>query len=145
MKAWVFLLCIAASAQVADKANSGYKTESDRKGVARGLISKDRDKTQKPRELVAAMAIEPGMTVADIGTGAGYMLPFLSEAVGTSGHVIAEDVFPDFLAQAKQHAAESKLENIDFVLGKEKSAELPPAATDRILVLDAFHHFDYPK
>ena len=41
--------------------------------------------TQKPGELVATMGLQPGMTVADIGTGVGYMLPFLSQRVGTDG------------------------------------------------------------
>ena len=72
-------------AQVADKANSGYKTPEGREQVARSLIAPDRDAKQKPEELVKAMMIEPGMTVADIGTGAGYMLPFLSRAVGANG------------------------------------------------------------
>jgi len=143
MRSWLILICLSACAQVADQANSGYKTEQDRKSVARGLVSKDRDERQRPRELVAAMDVKPGMTVADVGTGAGYMLPFLSEAVGPSGRVIAEDLFPDFLQQARQHA--SGLKNVEFVLGSDHSAKLTPGSADRILVLDAFHHFDYPK
>ena len=53
---------------------------------------------QKPGELIRAMGLQPGMTVADIGTGIGYMLPFLSRRVGADGQVIAEDIFDDFLA-----------------------------------------------
>ena len=36
------------------------------------------------------------MTVADIGTGTGYMLPFLSHAVGANGKVFGEDIAPIF-------------------------------------------------
>jgi ubiquinone/menaquinone biosynthesis C-methylase UbiE len=105
----LFTICLTVSGQVADKANAGYRTESDRNSVAQSLGSADRDQRQKPRELVAAMAIKQGMTIADIGTGVGYMLPFLSEAAGPNGRVIAEDVFPDFLEKARARVAAAKL------------------------------------
>ena len=82
------LLLSCGLAQVADKANSGYKTPEGRQAVAKGLIAPDRDNRQKPEELVQAMELQPGMVVADIGTGAGYMLPFLSRAVGPTGRVV---------------------------------------------------------
>ena len=44
--------------------------------------SAERDAWQRPEQVVAAMAIEPGMTVADIGAGTGYFVPHLSKAVG---------------------------------------------------------------
>jgi len=88
------------SAQVASEANSGYKTPQQREAVAKGLADPARDEKQKPRELLKAMEVRPGMTVADVGTGIGYMLPFLSRSVGPAGHVIAEDIFDDFIASA---------------------------------------------
>jgi ubiquinone/menaquinone biosynthesis C-methylase UbiE len=130
-------------AQVAEKANEGYRTKEMRENVARTLSSADREARQKPKELVAALDLKPGMTVVDIGTGVGYMLPFLSDAVGPKGKVIAEDIFPDFLESAKKHVADRK--NIEFVLGTEKSANLPEGVADVIFVLDAYHHFDYPQ
>jgi ubiquinone/menaquinone biosynthesis C-methylase UbiE len=84
------------------------------------------------------------MTVVDVGTGPGYMLPFLGEAVGPSGRVIAEDIFPDFLEQARRRAEQSKLSNVTFVRGEEKDARLPAGAADVVLVLDVYHHFNYP-
>jgi predicted methyltransferase len=72
-------------AQVAKDANSGYQTPEQRKTVAKTLANPERDKTQRPGQLVRQMSIAPGMTVADLGTGIGYMLPFLSRAVGANG------------------------------------------------------------
>ena len=126
MKPIVLSLLISAwalIAQVADKANEGYKTPEGRAQVAKSLIAPDRDAKQKPEELVQAMAIRPGMVVADIGTGAGYMLPFLSHAVGPSGRVVAEDIQDDFLAKARAHAEASKLSNVTFVKGGETRPE----------------------
>jgi ubiquinone/menaquinone biosynthesis C-methylase UbiE len=131
--------------QVATQANSGYKTPEARQSVAKGLGAANRDQVQKPGQLVRAMQVQPGMAVADVGTGIGYMLPFLSRAVGPQGKVIAEDIFDDFLASAKKRVEEQKLENVTFVKGSEIDPNLPAGALDRILVLDAYHHFDYPE
>jgi ubiquinone/menaquinone biosynthesis C-methylase UbiE len=141
----LIVLFSAAVAQVADKANSGYKTPEGREQVARTLIAPDRDAKQKPAELVKAMALAPGMTVADIGTGAGYMLPFLSRAVGASGRVLAEDIQDDFLAKARAKADSEKLGNVTFVKGSETSPMLPEGTVDVALALDSYHHYDYPE
>jgi len=143
-KYWLALAAGAvAFGQVAQEANSGYKTIEGRSGVAATLGAPDRDKTQRPRDLVAAIGLQPGMTVADVGTGIGYMLPYLSEAVGASGRVLAEDIFDDFLAKAKEHA--KGLPNVSFIQGAVDDARLPENGVDRILVLDVYHHFDYPE
>src|ERR1039458_9694891 len=96
-------LVVAAwlAAQVAGEANSGYQTEEQRKQMAAGLGSPQREQTQKPGLLIREMGLQPGMTVADIGTGVGFMLPYLSKGVGPGGHVIAEAIFDDFLSAAK--------------------------------------------
>ena len=131
-------------AQVANDANQRYRTEEGRKAVAADLGGPERDAKQKPQELVDAMALQPGMTVADIGTGVGYMLPYLSRAVGPSGRVVAEDIFDDFLNAAKQRAGQQKLGNVSFVKGTETDPHLTPGSLDAILALDSYHHYDYP-
>jgi ubiquinone/menaquinone biosynthesis C-methylase UbiE len=132
------------SAQVAKDANSGYKTEQQRKSVAQGLANPERDDTQKPGKLVREAGVKPGMTVADIGTGIGYMLPVLSHAVGAEGKVIAEDIFDDFLEGAKQRVESAKLSNVTFVKGTDTDPHLPAGQVDVALALDVYHHFDYP-
>jgi ubiquinone/menaquinone biosynthesis C-methylase UbiE len=139
------LMNATLTAQVAGPANAGYQTEQQRKGLAAGLGDPARDERQKPGELIRAMGLQPGMTVADVGTGIGYMLPFLSRRVGAGGRVIAEDIFDDFLASARQRAENLKLANVTFVKGTETDPKLPGAAVDIVLALDVYHHFDYPE
>ena len=138
-------ICVALPliAQVAEKANEGYRSPEGRQRMIETLTDASRDARQKPKELVAALGIKPGMTVVDLGSGPGYMLPHLSEAVGPTGKVIAQDVFPDFLAKARERA--SSLKNVTFVQGDPKNANLPAQAADLILVLDVYHHLDYPE
>jgi ubiquinone/menaquinone biosynthesis C-methylase UbiE len=135
----------AVWAQVATNANEGYKTPEGRASVAKSLSAPDRDEKQKPRELVEAMSLKPGMVVADIGTGTGYMLPYLSHAVGPQGHVLAEDIFPDFLEKAKATASERKLANVEFIKGSETDPSLPENGVDVVLGLDTYHHWNYPE
>lgn len=138
------VLAAGLSAQVAANANSGYQTAEQRKGLAKSLSNPERDNTQKPGKLVRDMGVQPGMTVADIGTGIGYMLPFLSRAVGPEGKVIAEDIFDDFLAGAKQRTEQAKVTNVTFVKGTATDPNLPEGQIDEALALDVYHHFDYP-
>ena len=143
-----FALALLASSiafgQVAAEANKGYQTEEARAKVAANLGAHDREARQKPRELIARLNLAPGMTVADIGTGVGFMLPYLSLAVGPQGHVIAEDIFPDFLAKARETTQKNRLPNVAFIQGDEKSTKLPGSSVHLALILDAYHHFDYP-
>ena len=141
----MLLMLTALMAQVADQANATYKTPEQRKTIAERLTAPDRDARQKPKELVAALGLPRGGTACDLGTGVGYLLPYLSEAVGGNGQVIALDIFPDFLAKARATAQAESLNNVRFVLGTATDPHLPVHACDVVLVLDAYHHFDYPQ
>ena len=149
MRPWRWLAALALTgvlaAQVASQANKQYQTEDGRKALAAGLGSADREKELRPGILVREMGLQPGMTVADVGTGVGVMLPFLSKRVGAEGHVIAEDIFDDFLSAARQTAAENNLANVAFVKGTDTDPNLPTGKVDMVLALDVYHHFDYPQ
>ena len=134
----------AALPQSAGDVNARYITKEGRVQVAAGLANPNRDKTQKPEVVAAALGLKSGMTVADVGTGVGYMLPYLSKAVGPSGKVLGEDVQTDFLDQAKTRIADQKLSNVSLILGGFTDPKLPAGGVDVELVLDVYHHFDEP-
>jgi len=148
MRKLLGIACLAAaalSAQVAGPANAGYKTPEGRKSVAAGLADPARDQSFRPGQLMNEVGLKPGMTVADVGTGIGYMLPFLSKRVGPTGRVIAEDIQDDFLSMARQKAESDNLTNVTFVKGTETDPKLPDNSVDIELALDVYHHFDYPE
>jgi ubiquinone/menaquinone biosynthesis C-methylase UbiE len=146
MKKLILLLVLALSvfAQVSQNANERYQTPQGREGMAQALGSSSRDAQQKPRELVQSMDLKPGMVVADIGTGPGYMLPYLSEGVGPAGQVYAEDIFKDMVDKAEKKAEAAGLTNVKCVVGTAKDPKLPERGLDVAFSLDAYHHFDYP-
>src|SRR5439155_11893940 len=75
-----------------------------------------RDAWQKPRELVAALGVRPGMTVADLGAGTGYFSRYLSSAVGPRGTVFAVDVEPNLVVHLRDRAEKEKTDNVVPVL-----------------------------
>ena len=141
----VFVCAAAALPQVATQANEGYKTKEGRAAVAKAISDPARSERQRPRDIVAAMDLKPGETAADIGTGTGFMLPYLSMAVGDKGHVIGEDIQTEFLDRAKSYVQLHELKNVQFVLGTDRDPKLPAGTLSAALILDVYHHFDYPE
>ena len=105
------------------------------------LTSPDRDAWQRPDEVVAALGVEVGQSVADIGAGPGYFTLRLARAVGAQGRVFAVEVEADLIGLLRQRIDEAGLGNVAAILARDADALLPAASCDRILVVDTFHHF----
>jgi len=140
----LFVSAALLPAQLAEKANEGYRTEEGRSRVAQNLDNPDRVQSQKPRELIASIGIDKGAAVADIGTGVGFMIPFFLEAVGPDGKVLAEDIQQDFLDTVEEKKKERGWENVETILGGQTDPNLPEASVDLAFILDAYHHFEKP-
>ena len=139
------LVASPLSAQVAEKANQGYQTEEQRQRVARNLDNPDRVERQRPVELLASLKINQGDTVADIGTGIGFMLPYLVDAVGPTGTVWAEDIQDDFLAKVKEKIQSNGWSNVKTVKGEQTDVKLRADSLDLGFILDVYHHLNYPS
>lgn len=107
---------------------------------AREFDDPKRDEWQHPKEIVDAMAIAEGMTVADVGAGTGYFEPWLSRAVGASGTVLALDVEADMVRYITERAAREGLANVRASKVALDDPKLPPAGVDRVLIVDTWHH-----
>lgn len=101
-----------------------------------------RDEWQKPDEVVAAMAIAPGMTVADLGAGTGYFVSRLSKAAGATGAVLALDVETDMVEYMKQRAAREGWQHVTPQLTASDAPTLVANSVDRILIVDVWHHLE---
>ncbi len=101
-----------------------------------------RDAWQKPAEVVAALGLHPGMTVADLGAGTGYFSRHLSAAVGPEGTVLAADTEPNMVARLRERAEAERTVNVVPILASADNPRLPAHATDLVLIVDTFHHID---
>jgi predicted methyltransferase len=97
---------------------------------------------QQPAAVVAAVAIEPGMLVADVGAGTGYFSRALSEAVGPRGAVLAVEVEPNLVTHLRARAEREGTVNVIPVLGSPSDPRLPAGRVDRVLFVDTYHHID---
>jgi arsenite methyltransferase len=98
-------------------------------------------KTQsKAEEILTTLSIQPGQTIADIGSGGGFFTFLFSYAVGETGTVYAIDTNKDFLEYIKKQTQEKGRENIQSILATEQSIPLPKHAVDLVFVRNAYHH-----
>lgn len=104
----------------------------------------ERVKEEEPAKLVAALAVRPGMTVADVGAGSGYHAFLMSPLVGETGGVIASDIQPEMLEIITERAKKDGVKNVRTVRGTETDPKLPANAVDLILLVDVYHEFSHP-
>lgn len=74
------------------------------------------------RKAVAALALKPGDTVMEIGAGTGRNFPYLVDAVGPSGTVIAIDASAGMLREARRLVERRGWSNV--VIHRQDAAEL---------------------
>jgi predicted methyltransferase len=104
-----------------------------------------RDVFDHRQEIVAALALQPGMAVADIGTGTGLFARMFSPLVGEKGKVYAVDISDEFIAHVERVAKDLKQTNVVGVVCKPDSVELPANSVDLVFICDTYHHFEFPQ
>jgi putative heme-binding domain-containing protein len=109
------------------------------------LTRPDRDSDELPEEVLDAMQIPAGGTVADVGAGAGYFTWRLAQRVGPSGKVIAVDIQKEMLELAGAELKKRGIENVELVLGQDRDPRLPEAAVDLVLLANTYHEFSEPE
>jgi ubiquinone/menaquinone biosynthesis C-methylase UbiE len=77
------------------------------------------------RSFLTDAGIAPGMTVLDVGSGAGDVAFATADLVGPHGRVIGVDLNPAILETARARAAAEGRDNVEFIAGDCRSAGLP--------------------
>ena len=93
-------------------------------------------------EIVAALKLHPGQTVADIGAGSGLLDVPLARAVGPSGRVYAVEIDAGFFPEISKRAGAAGVSNVETVLGKFTDPALPVRNIDVALFHDVIHHVE---
>jgi len=88
------------------------------------LISLDR---RYRKEGISALGLKKGMTVLDIACGTGLNFPYLFEAIGDKGRIIAVDVAPGMLERARERVLKNHWSNFEFIQGDVCQIQLPEA------------------
>lgn len=125
--------------------HKGHRTFDDPAASSRAWDDPARDAWQRPAELVAALGVRPGMSVADVGTGTGYLLPHLSRAAGPEGRVFAVDVSMKMLEWVRARAEREGLLNVATVTASGAASGLAEASVDRAILVNVWHHVEHPE
>lgn len=77
------------------------------------------------RLAVAALALQPGDTVLDLGCGTGRNLALLRAAVGAQGRVIGVDLTEAMVDEARQRVQAAGWQNVELVVADAASYAFP--------------------
>ncbi len=106
-----------------------------------------RERELRIPEIIEALGLAQGSSVADIGAGEGEYEPSLARAVGSSGRVYAEDIDEKgAIKDLKERVAKDHLNNVEVVLGAPDDPKLPAGTLDGALMVISYHEIaDHEK
>jgi cyclopropane fatty-acyl-phospholipid synthase-like methyltransferase len=140
LASFVLLVATGIGAQQQQPSKPDHMTHKfdDPAKFAKSFDDPARDTWQMPSRVIDALALKPGMKVADIGAGTGYFSMRLAR-VPAGIAVFAVDVEPAMIDHLKKRAAAEKADNLTTVLAGATSPNLPEPV-DVVLVVDTYHH-----
>jgi len=136
LAAGVFLVLVACVSHAPSATTTLSKSDAR---LVRYLESPERERWQKPDEVVRALHLAEGQTVADLGAGSGYFARRFGAAVGPRGVVDAADVDPELLGYL-QGTLDSRAQA--NVIPRRVAADDPalsPASTNLVFLCNTYH------
>jgi len=109
------------------------------------LDRQEREQEEAPTKAVAALKVQPGQVVADIGAGSGYYSMLLAPAVGPTGKVYATDIQPEMLALIQKKLTANGVTNVQTVLGTATDPKLADGSLDLAVMVDVYHELQQPQ
>ncbi len=104
----------------------------------------EREMEERTDKMVAALGLKPGMVVADIGCGSGYLTERIVPRIGARGTVLGVDIQQEMLDLLVKKMKAKGIENVKPILGAEADPKLEPASCDMMVMVDVYHEFEFP-
>jgi precorrin-6B methylase 2 len=108
------------------------------------LERQEREKEERTDLLIKDLGLKPGMVIADIGAGTGYLSRRMATQVGLTGRVFAVDVQPEMIRFLESLARASSVNNIKPVLGATDNVLLAKESIDLAIMVDVYHELEFP-
>jgi ubiquinone/menaquinone biosynthesis C-methylase UbiE len=137
------LTAITASvaAQSPRDQHEAHRLHRDPAAYIAALEDPKRDAYQKPQEVMKALAIREGESIADIGAGSGYFTFRLAHHTGPAGRVFAVDISPDMIRHVQSRIRDLAVQNVSPILALPDDPLLPQPV-DRFVIVDVWHHIE---
>ncbi|MCS6998869.1 MAG: methyltransferase domain-containing protein [Aquificaceae bacterium] len=97
-----------------------------------------------PLKVFREFGLKRGMKVLDVGSGAGFYLPYLSELVGQEGKVYGVDIEPLAVEYAGKKCQNLSLSNVEVILSQENHIPLSDNSVDFVSMVFVFHELEKP-
>ena len=103
----------------------------------------ERDQEPKPAQVVDALALTQGMSVADLGAGSGYFTRRFVEAIGDTGKVYVIDIEPEALKYIEESLVHMHRSfEAEFILARPDNPKIPVQSVDLVFVCNTYHHLE---
>jgi ubiquinone/menaquinone biosynthesis C-methylase UbiE len=109
------------------------------------LTRESRQREEDCDRMLAALKLQPGQHVCDLGCGNGFYTLPMAALVGEKGRVYAVDIQQEMLHLLDERAKDAGHANIDPVLGSPIDPRLPEGKLDLILLVDVYHEMSHPE
>ncbi len=93
-------------------------------------------------QVLEALALRSGESIADVGAGTGYFSLPLAQAVGPHGKVYAVDAQEEMLDLLRKKLDESAPANVEPVHAEADDTRLPASSCDHFFIANVWHEFD---
>ena len=103
-----------------------------------------REQEERTDVLVEELRLRPGMTVADVGAGSGYLTRRMAPLIAPA-KVYAVDVQPEMVRLLRQQAAQLELTNVVPTLGAADNITLTADSIDLAVMVDVYHELAFPQ
>jgi ubiquinone/menaquinone biosynthesis C-methylase UbiE len=117
-----------------------HRLHTDTAAYIAALEDPARDAYQKPDQVVDALALREGETVADVGAGSGYFALRMARRVGESGRIYAVDVDPGMVLHLNRRIRDAGAWNVRTILAPPDDPLLADSSVDTFFICDTWHH-----
>lgn len=101
-------------------------------------LNPKRPQWENTEALLARLGINPGDTIADIGSGSGFFTDKFSKMVGDSGHVYALEIKDEHIGSLSAFLKDENIGNVSVIKGREDLLQLP-APVDKMFMCSLYH------
>jgi precorrin-6B methylase 2 len=159
----LFILLLAANHTLAQQANQQRYTSipASADGIGKRYMDREisgvmgwqgaawlerdeREREERTDLLLDALALKPGMVIADIGAGTGYLSRRMAPLVMPGGKIIALDLQPEMVNYLQAGIKRLGLSQIEVKLGMVDDTKLIKNSIDMAIMVDVYHELAYP-
>ena len=108
------------------------------------LERQEREREERTDLLLKALALKPGMVVADIGACTGYLMRRMAPAVLPGGKILAVDVQPEMVRMLENSIKSTGQTHIEARLSAVDDVKLPTSSVDLAVMVDVYHELAFP-